>query len=1108
MLEYWQEHQIFERSISEREGKHAFTFYEGPPSANGTPGIHHVMARTVKDIFCRYKTMQGFQVKRKGGWDTHGLPVELQVEKELGITKEDIGKKISIAEYNERCRQTVMKYKGQWDELTQIMGYWVDLDQPYITYENKYIESLWALLKRLYDKGLLYKGYTIQPYSPAAGTGLSSHELNLPGCYKMVKDTSIVAQFKVIKAQSKELKSFLESTEGLYFLAWTTTPWTLPANSALAVGLEIDYSIIDTYNAYTHQPIRVILASALVSKYFQSEGNEELKEYTPGDKKIPFQLVGSLKGSALLGASYEQLMPYVKPLYDAENAFKVIAGDFVSTEDGTGIVHISPTFGADDYRVAKAAGVPPITVLDSEGQEVPIVDRQGRFVKQISDFSGRYVKNYGNADENDPAYRSTDVLISILLKEENKAFKVEKYEHSYPHCWRTDKPVLYYPLDSWFVRTTAYRDRLVELNKTINWMPESTGSGRFGHWLENLVDWNLSRSRYWGTPLPIWATEDRKELKCIGSIEELQKEIEHSVKEGFMSKLPSADMDLHRPYVDEIILCSENGKPMYRELDLIDVWFDSGAMPYAQWNYPFENELEFKANYPADFIAEGVDQTRGWFFTLHALAVLLFDSVAFKNVIANGLVLDKNGNKMSKSKGNVVNPFDTIAKYGPDPTRWYMIENAPPWDNLKFNTEGIEETQRKFFGTLSNTYSFFALYANLDHYVYSHPASVEFHSRASIDRWILSRLQTVNQAVAEALDQYEPTKAARFIQEFVIDDLSNWYVRLNRKRFWKPGKQGQAMDADKQAAYDTLFECMLTITQLMAPIAPFYADWLYLQLTKPVGGKDNLPLGYHRESVHLSLWPELHKSWIDQGAEAAMAKAQQICSLVHSIRKAHQIKVRQPLSKVLVPILHASEAEAIRSVEEIIKSEINVKEIELLQGSDPRLVKKVKPNFKKLGKIYGQRIKEVAAMITSMDQSQIQTLEQEGSLQLNDIQLVLEDVEISFDDVAGWAVASEQLITVALDLTINEELKKEGIARDLVNRIQNLRKQMNLEVVDKIIVTVEEFSPEVNQAILEHQEYIARETQATKLQLATNLSDAQEVDMDDFILKINIQLNS
>ncbi len=1125
MLNHWEKNDIFNKSILEREGRPSFTFYEGPPSANGTPGIHHVMARTVKDIFCRFQTMKNFQVKRKGGWDTHGLPVELQVEKELGITKEDIGKKISIKEYNDRCREAVMKYKQQWDELTEVMGFWVDLENPYVTFDASYIESVWHLLKQLYDKDLLYKGYTIQPYSPAAGTGLSSHELNQPGTYRDVKDTSVVAQFKVIRNKESE-KFFSNDDVDVYLLAWTTTPWTLPANAALAVGKDLVYSCYLTFNRYTNRKIKVIACTGLEDSIFDRKvytdfhSQESFNEYVNnGDRKsIPFlelsfpsfsiepNKMRFFEGKELIGLRYEQLLRYVQPLEHADKAFQVIEGDFVSTEDGTGIVHISPTFGADDYRVAKAAGVPAILVLDEEGQQVPIVDRQGRFVKQVGEFAGMYVKNYNNADESDPNYKSTDVLISILLKEENKAFKVEKYEHSYPHCWRTDKPVLYYPLDSWFIRTTAYKDRMVELNKTINWMPQSTGTGRFGNWLENLVDWNLSRSRYWGTPLPIWVTEDRKEMLCIGSVEELRLAVRDSIKAGFMSEELPGQVDLHRPFVDEIILCSPTGKAMYRETDLVDVWFDSGAMPYAQWHYPFENEKAFRENFPADFIAEGVDQTRGWFFTLHALSVLLFDSVAYKNVIANGLVLDKNGNKMSKSKGNVVNPFDTIATYGPDPTRWYMIENAPPWDNLKFNLEGVLETQRKFFGTLSNTYSFFALYANLDAYAYMQQPTIAPEKRTEIDRWIISRLQSLNDEVSRAFSQYEPTLAARAIQTFVVDDLSNWYVRLNRKRFWKPGSS-TGIDQDKQAAYDTLFECLLSVAQFMAPIAPFYADWLYLQLTGPARAVGTSMPGYLlKDSVHLTLWPDKQIQLINEDSEKAMHMAQEICSLAHALRKGNSLKVRQPLQKILVPMSSESSILALRMVEDLIKSEINVKEIEILTAEDERLSRKIKPNFKKLGKQYGPRLQEVAKLIQSFSQSEIVLLEKQGQIEAGGFSLSLEDVEIAFNDVAGWAVATLDSLTVALDLHLTPELVKEGIARELVNRIQNLRKQQNLEVTDKIRLLIQPYDQQVNEAIEEYKAYISAETQAVELRLSDQLKNPLDLEMDDFSLKVDLRV--
>lgn len=1124
ILEFWDQQQIFEKSISNREGSPSFTFYEGPPSANGTPGIHHVMARTVKDIFCRYKTLQGFQVKRKGGWDTHGLPVELQVEKLLGITKDDIGKKISVEEYNQKCRETVMMYTDQWDDLTRKMGYWVDLKNPYITYEKNYIESLWWLLKQLYDKKLLYKGYSIQPYSPAAGTGLSSHELNLPGCYKDVKDTSIVAQFKITK-NSKSDFLFAKNQGDVFILAWTTTPWTLPSNTALAVGDKIKYVQVNTFNAYTHKAISVVMAKDLVGKYF-SEKNSELKlaDYKAGDKNIPFEIVQEFSGKELVGIRYEQLMPYLQPFYDADKAFQVVAGDFVTTEDGTGVVHTSPTFGADDFRVAKQNGIPALTIKDEAGSEVPTVDRKGKFISVIGEklkegvakynikthkplgADDFYVKNYTNEDESHPDYKNTDVIISIILKEENKAFKVEKYEHTYPHCWRTDKPVLYYPLDSWFIKTTAKKDRMVELNKTINWKPESTGSGRFGNWLENLVDWNLSRSRYWGTPLPIWRTKDGKEEICIGSVEELKTEMQKAIKAGI--ELPASSLelrDLHRPYVDEIILVSASGQPMYREADLIDVWFDSGAMPYAQWHYPFENKDIFKNAYPADYIAEGVDQTRGWFFTLHALAVMLFDSVAFKNVISNGLVLDKNGNKMSKSKGNVVNPFETLSKYGPDVVRWYMIENAPPWDNLKFDLEGIAETQRRFFGTLINTYSFFVMYANIDGFVKDEMNNVPFDQLAPLDRWIITKEQTLIEEVTKAYEEYEPTKAARAIQEFVNDHLSNWYVRLNRKRFWQPSNRGE-LGQDKRAAYETLYECLMVTAQLMSPIAPFFSEWLYKNLTDNIrerAKQHNTPLQY--ESIHHTLLIKAEPKRKEVELELAMDYAQRICSLTHSIRKNAKIKVRTPLQKILLPVLDEKFANRVRSVEDIIKSEVNVKEIQYIDDTSGLLVKKVKANFAKLGKQYGPKMKDVAAVITALDQTEINAIEKQGKLTKGGFDITLEDVLISSEDIPGWAVASEGGVTVALDITITEELKREGVARDFVNRIQNLRKEQGMDVLDKITVEVEAANG-FTEALTEYKEYISKEVQAVSLELKASVANAVEVEMDEAMLKVKISL--
>jgi isoleucyl-tRNA synthetase len=1136
ILEFWKNEKIFEKSVSNREGAETFTFYEGPPSANGTPGIHHVMARTVKDIFCRYKTLQGFQVKRKGGWDTHGLPVELQVEKQLGITKDDIGKKISIEEYNRKCRETVMMYKDQWDDLTLQMGYWVDLNNPYITYEKEYIESLWWILKQFYNKGLLYKGYTIQPYSPSDGTGLSSHELNQPGCYKEVKDTSVVAQFKV-KRDSKSEFLFGKPTGDTFILAWTTTPWTLPSNTALAIGEKITYVQVNTFNTYTHLPISVVLAKDLIGKYF-SEKNKDLKleEYKKGDKNIPFQIVQEFPGKQLIGIAYEQLMPYLQPFQDADRAFRVIAGDFVTTEDGTGVVHTSPTFGADDFRVAKQNGIPGLTVKDEAGNELPTVDRKGKFISVIGEklkegvakFNIKthkplgaddfYVKNYTDEDESHPDYKTTDVIISIILKEENKAFDVRKYEHTYPHSWRTDKPVLYYPLDAWFIKTTAVKDKMVKLNREeINWKPESTGIGRFGNWLENLVDWNLSRSRYWGTPLPIWRTKDGKEEICIGSIEELNKEVSKAVKAGVMEKELSADLDLHRPYVDDIILVSASGQPMFRETDLIDVWFDSGAMPYAQWHYPFENKDIFEKSYPADFIAEGVDQTRGWFFTLHAIAAMLSESsdevkavnkkvgnggVAFKNVISNGLVLDKDGNKMSKRKGNVVNPFEALPKYGPDVVRWYMIENAPPWDNLKFDFEGITEVQRRFFGTLVNTYSFFALYANIDGFTKDEMNNVAHDKLTHLDRWIISKVQSLVQECSKAYDEYEPTRAARAIQDFVNDHLSNWYVRLNRKRFWK----GE-LSEDKKAAYETLYHCLLIVDQLMAPIAPFFSEWMYKNLTDNIRERaisNKTPLRH--DSVHLTDLVKLEPQFIDKELEQSMEYAQKICSLVHSIRKNAKIKVRTPLQRILLPVLDESFANRIKSVEEIILAEVNVKKIEYIDDTAGILVKKVKPNLPKLGKQYGPKMKEVSAVINGFTKDDIREIEKQGKISKGGFDLVLEDVLISSEDIPGWSVATDGPITVALDITITEELKKEGIARDFVNRVQNLRKDMGLEVLDKITIEVEKDGEQVTAALTAFHDYISTETQALTLELKESLANATEVDMDEFMLKIKISV--
>lgn len=1083
VLQYWIDNDIFLKSVENREGAEEFTFYEGPPSANGTPGIHHVMSRTVKDLVCRYKTLSGYKVKRKGGWDTHGLPVELQVEKQLGITKEDIGEKISIEEYNQKCKEAVMKFKNEWDDLTDRIGYWVDLEDPYITYETKYIESLWYLLKELFERDLLYKGYTIQPYSPAAGTGLSSHELNQPGTYRDISDTSIVAQFKV------------SGTEDEYFLAWTTTPWTLPANSALAIGENLTYAKIETFNQYTHKKVKVILAKDRVSTYFKKENeNLDFDEYEGGNKNIPWRVVEECKGKDLVGLDYEQLMPYV-PL--PKPAFTVVPGDFVTTEEGTGIVHISKTFGADDYRTSVKYGIPGVLVKDEEGNEQPIVDRKGRFVKEITDFAGMYVKNYTGEDETSPDYRSTDVKIAIKLKEENKAFLVEKYVHSYPHCWRTDKPILYYPLDSWFIKTTAYKEKLVELNNTINWKPESTGKGRFGNWLENLVDWNLSRSRYWGTPLPIWVTRARDEQKCIGSIEELKSEVEKSIKAGHMNEIPwgEGEIDLHRPYVDHIILVSEKGEPMYREPDLIDVWFDSGAMPYAQWHYPFENKDEFQKAFPADFIAEGVDQTRGWFFTLHAIAGMLFESVAFKNVISNGLVLDKDGNKMSKRLGNTVDPFEALDTYGPDSIRWYMIANANPWENLKFNLDSVLEIQRKFFNTLQNTYSFYALYANLDQFNYS-DGDLDHNSLTESDRWILSRKNSLIEVVRLAFDDYEPTKAVRAIQNFVVNDLSNWYVRLNRKRFWK----GEYND-DKRAAYQTLYECLVTVAKLGSPVAPFYMDRLFIDLNN-VSGRENAL------SVHLTNFPEVKSELREPGLEERMQLAQDISSLVHSIRKSSRIKVRQPLSKVLIPFDDEHIKEQIEAVKELILNEVNVKEVEYLTDESGILVKKAKPNFRKLGQEYGPRLKEIAAAIANFTTDEIKQIENGGVILIKtsggEVEIGKDDVEIFSEDIPGWSVASEGKITVALDITLSDELKMEGIAREMVNRIQNMRKDMGLEVQDKISVKVEKASDLFSQSIERFGNYICEETQALSMEEVNSLADGEELDLDNEKVKVEV----
>ncbi|WP_443937733.1 isoleucine--tRNA ligase [Pedobacter sp. MW01-1-1] len=1115
ILDFWKEENIFEKSISSRPKSNPFTFYEGPPSANGMPGIHHVMARAIKDIFCRYKTLKGFQVKRKGGWDTHGLPIELAVEKKLGITKEDIGKKISVDEYNEACRTEVMRYTDVWNDLTEKMGYWVDLENPYITYEKDYIETLWWILKQLYNKGFLYKGYTVQPYSPAAGTGLSSHELNQPGTYKDVSDTTIVAQFKAIEAS---LPAFLQGLGSIHFLAWTTTPWTLPSNTALTVGPKIDYALVKTFNQYTFEPIQVILAKPLIGKqfagkYFLAESDTDLSAYQAEDKKIPYQIVKEFIGQDLVGIKYEQLLPFVLPYQNPENAFRVISGDFVTTEDGTGIVHTAPTFGADDARVAKMATpeVPPMLILDEQGNPVPLVDLQGKFVAALgSKYGGKYVKNEYYADGLAPE-KSVDVEIAIQLKEENKAFKVEKYVHTYPHCWRTDKPVLYYPLDSWFIKTTAVKDKMVALNKTINWKPESTGTGRFGNWLENLVDWNLSRSRYWGTPLPIWRTKDGSEEKCIGSVAELNTEIAQSIEAGFM---PAGFelKDMHRPYVDDVILTSSKGEKMFRETDLIDVWFDSGAMPYAQWHFPFENKEEFENAYAADFIAEGVDQTRGWFFTLHAIAVMLSEAsdeikavnekvgnpgVAFKNVVSNGLVLDKNGNKMSKRLGNAVDPFSTIETYSADATRWYMISNASPWDNLKFNLEGLDEVRRKFFGTLYNTYAFFALYANIDKFEIDKNNLSKVSERSELDRWILSLLQNLIKEVDESYNTYEPTKAARAIQTFVDEHLSNWFIRLSRRRFWK----GE-MTADKRAAYETLYTCLETLAQLMSPIAPFFADWLYKNLT--VTDKTA------EQSVHLTLWKDADDSLLDNALNERMLYAQDISSMVLSLRKKSEINVRQPLEKILIPSLNSDFEQKIAKVADYILSETNVKNIEFITDTHGIVKKKLKPNFKSLGKKVGKDMSLVKQALENASQDDIYRLESDGILMVvgtDNVEYTIDlkdDVEVFAEDIPGWQVTNLGNLTVALDVTITEELKQEGISRELVNRVQNLRKELNFEVTDRIKVQLQN-DILVADAFAKNSAYICAEILADEFKLVENLNNGNKIVIDN--VELNILVN-
>lgn len=1120
VLKYWKDENIFSKSILTRPENKPYTFYEGPPSANGMPGIHHVMARSIKDIFCRYKTLQGFQVKRKGGWDTHGLPIELAVEKALGITKEDIGKKISVDEYNAACKKEVMRYTDVWNDLTEKMGYWVDLENPYVTYHNEYIETLWYLLKMMYEKGLLYKGYTIQPYSPAAGTGLSSHELNQPGTYKMVKDTTVVAQFKAIKNSASE-KLFDNISDDIHFLAWTTTPWTLPSNTALAVGKEIEYVLVQSFNQYTYKPIHVVLAKDLFGKYF-SEKNAELalEDYKEGDKAIPYKLLKSFKGKELAGMNYEQLLPYAQP--SDGDAFRVIIGDFVTTEDGTGIVHIAPSFGADDFRVAKQNGIGSLT----------LVDKRGKFVEAVTDFANEFVKeDYLNADEKEieknkqgrDKYLSVDERISIKLKTENKAFKVEKYEHTYPHCWRTDKPVLYYPLDSWFIKTTALKERMVELNKTINWKPESTGTGRFGNWLENLVDWNLSRSRYWGTPLPIWRTEDSSEEKCIGSIEELKAELNKTIQSGVLNDEEKTQIqniihqynnntyDLHRPYVDDIILVSDAGKKMYREPDLIDVWFDSGAMPYAQWGLDYDKLAKGDAQpfaagwegaYPADFIAEGVDQTRGWFFTLHAIGVLLFDSIAYKNVVSNGLVLDKNGNKMSKRLGNAVDPFDTIEKYGSDATRWYMISNAAPWDNLKFDLEGLQEVQRKFFGTLYNTYAFFALYANIDQFEIDEENVIPVNERPELDRWIISSLNALIKDVEEAYENYEPHRAARFIQAFVDENLSNWYVRLARRRFWR----GE-MTNDKKAAYETLFECLVVCSQLMSPVAPFFSDWLYKNLTDGLRAKavkNNTRL--KEESVHLSTWPSVQEQFIDLGLNESMRLAQDISSMILSLRKKVNINVRQPLQKVLIPVLDDQFINKVDRVKSLILSETNLKELTYMTDTEGFIKKKIKPNFKLLGAKVGKDMKDVAAEIASFGQEEISSLEKRGEILLKtgSYTLLMNEVEIIADDIPGWLVNVTGNLTVALDVNISEELRQEGIAREFINRIQNIRKEKGFEVTDRVNVVVAE-NEFIKESINNNLDYICAEILANSLVFASSLTNKERVEINEKEIYISIE---